>query len=253
MVSPFNTFASFRRAINQTGYKKKFDLTVDYSITRPKKFNKHAPFIFTDKADPEKLEYVYEEMLHKKCKPRKVSNGVYKLSSEQNFMLPVNPDTISGWYIYVELRTDPTRSNKLIEESRDLWKALNISETQAGKGCGLHVHFSLNDKEMMNNRALWLNLFNNLDQDEIYKLFPWRKTNAYAKRIKAYTDIERSVANEDRHVAINCNSINKHCTIELRHAAMTMDFSKVRKYLSIVQKAVETSIKQTFLTSEYRI
>ena len=95
----------------------------------------------------------------------------------------IEPD-LSGGSNMVELVTGPL---EYFEAKHYLVKILKFIQMYGytTEKASVHFNISFNDKSEKNlNNLNILKLILNIDEDEIYQVFPWRKNNVYAKSIK---------------------------------------------------------------------
>lgn len=125
------------------------------------------------------------ELLNKYLNPIKV-HGFRQYHSNftpdsKNFK--IEPD-LSGGSSMVELVTGPLDYN---DAKFYLIKILKFIQTYGWTNdkCSIHFNISFNDDEMNLNDLNILKLILNTDEDEIYRFYPSRKGNIYAKSVKS--------------------------------------------------------------------
>lgn len=133
----------------------------------------------------EKSYYKLLEALNRELKPIKVS-GFKQYHSDfkpdaMNFK--IEPD-LSGGNLMIELITGPMPR---VDAKIILLKIMKILQDNAftDEKCSIHINISFNDKaEHHIDELNPLKLIINIDEDYVYKFFPLRKNNFYAKSVK---------------------------------------------------------------------
>lgn len=134
----------------------------------------------------ERSYYKLLELLNRELAPVKVTGyRKYHSSGEvDDKHYKIEPD-LSGGFDLVELITGPT---PYVNARLVLLKIMNILQKhgRTDDKCSIHINISF-DKEKTDkvlDRLNPLKLILNVDEDMIYKLFPERKSNFYAKSVK---------------------------------------------------------------------
>ena len=101
-------------------------------------------------------------------------------TDENNFK--IEPD-LSGGSNMVELITGPLN---YIDSKYYLVKILNFIQNYGytNDKTSIHINISFNDEKLDLNNVNILKLILNINEDEIYKYYPSRKNNVYAKSVK---------------------------------------------------------------------
>lgn len=123
------------------------------------------------------------ELLNRELDPVKV-HGFRQYHSDfqvdsRNFK--IEPD-LSGGSNMVELITGPLQYNEAKIYLSKILKFIN-KHGRTNDKCSLHINISFTDDIDLNDLNI-LKLILNTDEDEIYRFFPARKNNIYAKSVK---------------------------------------------------------------------
>lgn len=160
--------------------KKFSDYYLNYS-----NIMKHAVVGFEFEFYCDKSYYKLLEYFNRELSPIKL-HGFRKYHSDfvpdsQNFK--VEPD-LSGGVQLIELITGPIQYPDCKIVMLKIMKVLQeIAETD--EKCSLHINISFDDKsEKSINDLVPIKLILDVDEDNIYELFPNRKNNYYAKTVK---------------------------------------------------------------------
>lgn len=125
------------------------------------------------------------------------------------------------------------------------------------KTCGLHVHHGLiDDDNLINILRAWLRV-----EDTIYSCLPQsRSEGRYAQKLTSKVNKNpRSIHNlrqwwgskvRERYYGINFESVWIRNTVEVRAAAGTLSFEKVKNWVILTQKLVDLGSKNPLLFQE---
>jgi hypothetical protein len=135
------------------------------------------------------------------------------------------------------------------ETFRKLCTALEQSNAQVNKSCGLHVHIgaqNLSDREYCNVFVNYMYLSNLIEKT----LAPSRRGTRWAKNLinqetrvlAANNKYQMAVAlYHDRYYQVNVMAYERHQTIEFRQHQGTTDYEKITNWLAFCVKLVEWS------------
>lgn len=139
-------------------------------------------------------------------------------------------------------------------------KVLNENGFTVNTSCGFHVHHEIKD---LDYKAL-NNLFRLYDKYEahvINKMLPGSRRNSrwckpvsnLMPKVEQSTNLEEFLRNVGhchisrsniRYHSLNLNSFLKYGTIEFRHHSGTIDFEKIKMWVLLTHKMIETAIEK---------
>ena len=249
VVSPFDSLESFRRVWRKLG-RDGCDIKYDGSVSVDKRQNsgvaplvsrRRLPGMDANGFEPERHGrwFVYHPM-------GKIPIALAKRRKAEFLLIPNRRDDPCCATGEIEITTPPCGDYGAERNMRRLWEKMNLLDCEANLTCGFHVHFSLNDPEVMADPLLWLILHRNIRQEKIYVMFPRRRHNEFAKSVKSFDRMARNYlrGTSSHYDAISIEATKRHNTIELRYAGMTMDVEKAVEYFRYVQAAVHRAVVQ---------
>lgn len=153
------------------------------------------------------------------------------------------------------------------DEVEKVCKVLNDNGFTVNKSCGFHVHHEILDLDYKAIRNLY-QIYNKYEEAVITKLLPKSRSevlwctalNKSERRVNGGRTIMERLAEcenlEDvvrkvgechinrsnvRYHSLNLNSFIKYGTIEFRHHSGTIDFNKIRMWVLLTHKMIETA------------
>lgn len=178
----------------------------------------------------------------------------------------VTDSSISGGNAF-EIVSPPLTGLEGIDEVEKVVKVLNANGFKVNKSCGFHVHHEIKD---LNHKALdnLYRIYNKYEEAVIQKLLPksrseviWctplNRADGRVNRNKSIMDrvndsktLEEFLRNVGethinrsniRYHSLNLNSFIKYGTIEFRHHSGTLDFEKIKMWILLTHKMIETA------------